>query len=319
MNYHPRGTPFPRRKTEPHSLCYPTFQALPGTLPTAPALCQEQSTAPALCQEQSTASHAERPRDRRSRPLDPLPFPNTGGDSINLSTLRQPSQVGILDSCPFGMGGFTWTGQAWRIRIPPSSVIYAGMSETNNVLEFLAMAITLWLIILDCVALDLTDECILGLGDNTSAICWIFQSTRLPPKSAYYAPVQLIARKVARLTTESQQCLCAQHLKGGSTFISDWLLFTTQTRDGKTNPVAFDDPADDLLTNQFHSSFPQLIPQHFEISPLPEEILSFVDNLADGMWASALLSCGHSSGSFCGKRVSHGWRRCRRGRRQGTS
>jgi hypothetical protein len=41
--------------------------------------------------------------------------------------------------------------------------------------------------------------------------------------------------------------------------------------------VAFDDPADDILTHRFHSSFPQLIPQHFEISPLPDEILSFVE------------------------------------------
>jgi hypothetical protein len=158
----------------------------------------------------------------------------------------------------------------------PSSVVY-GMSEAKNVLEFLAMAITLWLIILDCAARDFTGECILGLGDNTSAIGWIFRSTCLPPESPYYAPVQLIARKVAGLTAESQQCLCAQHLKGGSNFISDWLLFTTQARDGKTNPVAFGDPANDLLINQFHSSFPQLIPQHFEISPLPEEILSFVE------------------------------------------
>jgi hypothetical protein len=41
------------------------------------------------------------------------------GISMNLLTLRQPSQVRISDSCPFGMGGFTWTGQAWRICIPP--------------------------------------------------------------------------------------------------------------------------------------------------------------------------------------------------------
>ncbi len=198
------------------------------------------------------------------------------GISMNLLTLRRPSQVGISDSCPFGMGGFTWTGRAWRIKIPPSSAIY-GMSEANNVLEFLAMAVTIWLNILDCAAQGLTSECILGLGDNTSAIGWIFRSTRLPPDSAYYAPVQLIARKIARLTTESRQCLCSQHLKGGSNFIADWLSFTTQTRDGKTNPVAFDDPADDLLTQRFHSSFPQLIPQHFEISPLPDEILSFVE------------------------------------------
>jgi hypothetical protein len=97
------------------------------------------------------------------------------GISVNLLMLCQPSQVRIMDSCPFCMGGFTWTERAsWRIRIPPSSVIY-GMSEANNVLKFLAIAITLWLIIWDCAARDLTGECILGLGDNTSAIGWIFQ------------------------------------------------------------------------------------------------------------------------------------------------
>jgi hypothetical protein len=139
---------------------------------------------------------------------------------MNLLTLRRPSQVGILDTCPFGMGGFTWTGQAWRIRISPSSIIY-GVLEANNVLEFLAMAITIWLIILDCAARDLTNECILGLGDNTSAIGWIFRSTCLRSESAYYAPVQFLARKVARLTTELQQCLCVRHLQGGSDFIPD--------------------------------------------------------------------------------------------------
>jgi hypothetical protein len=201
------------------------------------------------------------------------------GISMNLLTLRRPSQVGISDSCPFfGLGGFTWSGRAWRIRIPPSSVIY-GVSEANNVLEFLAMAVTIWLIVLECAARGLVDECILGLGDNTSAIGWIFRSTRLPPDSPYYSPVQLIARKVAILTTESHQCLCSQHLKGGSNFIADWLSFTNQTRDGKTNPVAFDDPADDILSNRFHSSFPQLIPQHFTISPLPDEIISFVEQV----------------------------------------
>jgi hypothetical protein len=198
------------------------------------------------------------------------------GISMNLLTLRRPSQVGISDSCPFGMGGFTWNGRAWRIRIPTSSTIY-GVSEANNVLEFLAMAVTIWIILLDCARSGLNDECILSLGDNTSAIGWIFRSTRLPPDSPYYAPVQIIARKVALLVTESRQGLCSQHLKGGNNFIADWLSFTTQTRDAKQNPVAFDDPTDDILTDRFHSAFPQLIPQRFKISPLPEEILSFVE------------------------------------------
>jgi hypothetical protein len=174
-----------------------------------------------------------------------------------LLTLHWPSQVRILDSCPFGMGEFIRTGGAWRIRIPPSSVIY-GVSKAK------AIAITIWLIILDCVGHNLTNKCILRLGDNTSAIGWISQSACLPLESAYYAPIQFLVRNVACLITELQQCLYAQHLKGGSNFVLDWLSFTTQTANGKTNPLAFDDPADDLLTNGFHSSFPQLVPPAFQ-------------------------------------------------------
>jgi hypothetical protein len=200
------------------------------------------------------------------------------GISMNLLTLRRPSQVGISDSCPFGMGGFTWSGRAWRLQIPPSSTIY-NVSEANNVLEFLAMAVTIWLIILDCDAQGLLDECVLSLGDNTSAIGWIFRSTRLKPESPYYEPVQIIARKVALLVTTSKQCLCSQHLKGSSNFIADWLSFTDQLRDNKSNPVAFDNPDDETLTHRLHSAAPQLIPQHFAISPLPDEILSFVERV----------------------------------------
>jgi hypothetical protein len=120
-------------------------------------------------------------------------------------------------------------------------------------------------------------ECILSLGDNTLAIGWIFRSTQLPQDLPYYLPVPLISRKVALLISKSQQGLCSQHLKGESNNVPDWLSFTDQTQDGKQNPVTFDNPADDLLTHRFHSSVPQLIPQHFKISPLPDKILSFVE------------------------------------------
>jgi hypothetical protein len=198
------------------------------------------------------------------------------GISMNLLTLRTPSQLCLSDSCPFGLGGFSWTGRAWRARIPRACLLY-GVSEANNVLEFLAMAVTLWLVLIECDSLGLTDECILSLGNNTSAIGWIFRSSRLKRDSPYYAPVQLIAWKVALLVNASSQGLCSQHLKGEWNHVPDWLSFTTQTRDGKANPVAFDDPDDATLTHRLHSLVPQLLPQDFKISPLPEEILSFVE------------------------------------------
>jgi hypothetical protein len=198
------------------------------------------------------------------------------GIPMNLLTLRTPSRLGISDSCPYGLGGFSWSGRAWRIQIPQQSCLY-GVSEANNVLEFLAMAITIWLIVQECNELSIRDECILSLGDNTSAVGWLFRSSRLPPESPYYGPVQLIARKVALLITQSGQCLCSQHIKGSSNHVADWLSFTHQTRDGKLNPLAHDSPSDEQLTHRFHSFTPQLIPLSFEISPLPDEILSFAE------------------------------------------
>jgi hypothetical protein len=211
------------------------------------------------------------------------------GISMNLLTLRTPSRLGISDSCPYGMGGFSWSGRAWRIQIPPTSCLY-GVSEANNVLEFLAMAVTIWIIVKECATLSLKDDCILSLGDNTSAVGWLFRSSRLPVDSPYYAPVQLIARKVALLITKSGQCLCSQHIKGSHNHVADWLSFTHQTRDGKPNPLAHDSPCDDQLTHRFHSFVPQLIPPSFEISPLPDDISSFVE-LALRTAESSLTRC----------------------------
>jgi hypothetical protein len=54
------------------------------------------------------------------------------GISLNSLTLRQPSQIGLSDSCPFGMGGFTWTGRAWRLRIPKPACFTASPKQTTS-------------------------------------------------------------------------------------------------------------------------------------------------------------------------------------------
>ena len=61
--------------------------------------------------------------------------------------------------------------------------------------------------------------------------------------------------------------------------MANLLSFTYQRRDGKFNPVASDCPSDDLLTQRFHLFAPQLIPEVFKLSPLPEEILSFATHV----------------------------------------
>ena len=196
------------------------------------------------------------------------------GISMNQMTIRQPSKICWSDSCPFGIGGFLLSGRAWRIRIPESSPIY-GLDIANNVLEFLGMMVTIWLVLIECEENGSEQECILALGDNTSAIGWLFKSGKLPIDSPYYKAVQLIARKLARLVTGSSHCLASQHIKGDKNTVSDLLSFAGDTR-GEPHPLAPDFPSDSLLTDRFHSCIPQLIPVGFNISPLPNEISCFV-------------------------------------------
>ena len=61
--------------------------------------------------------------------------------------------------------------------------------------------------------------------------------------------------------------------------ISDWLLFdgTSRIENGKpkANPIAYDCPSKKVVTHHILSAFPQLVPKGFQVSQLPEEILSF--------------------------------------------
>ena len=177
------------------------------------------------------------------------------------------------------MGGFNWTGRAWRLAIPPTSPLY-GDCTANNFLEFLAMAVTIWLVLIDCDTLGLHHECILGLGDNTSALCWLFKSSHIQPNTKYHDAVLLVARKLALLITESSHCLASQHIPGNANTVSDLLSFQADDRvseyNGKRHPLAPTPISNDELTERFHSFLPQLIPQAFDICQLPSEVASFV-------------------------------------------
>jgi len=56
--------------------------------------------------------------------------------------------------------------------------------------------------------------CLLVLGDNTSAISWIFKSSRVRKNSKYYPTVKYIARTLARKTIEANAQICSQHIAG---------------------------------------------------------------------------------------------------------
>jgi hypothetical protein len=58
------------------------------------------------------------------------------------------------------------------------SPIY-GVDIENNVLKFLGIAVTVLLATIKCAKLGGKQACILALGDNTSAIGWLYKSSKL--------------------------------------------------------------------------------------------------------------------------------------------
>ena len=184
------------------------------------------------------------------------------------------------------MGGF-----GWRLSIHPGSPIYDD-DTANNALEFLGLAITLWLSIKECESLGLTDELILILSDNTSAISWIRNSSKLYDDSHYKPTVNFIARKIAEIVLSSKNFIVSQHLPGTKNVISDWLSYEGEERSVqgivKENPIAFDCPPNDVVTHRILTSFPQLVPKDFKVCHLPREILSFAQRAVQILESSTI-------------------------------
>ena len=132
------------------------------------------------------------------------------GVSLNLLVTRQPDRICWSDSCPYGIGGYTLSGRAWRIQIPRSSIIH-GSKKVNNLLEFLGMVINIWL---TCQEVGSEHSCILAIGDNTSAIGWLHSTSCLDPTWEAHGAHLMVARKVASILMHHKCCLASQHLKG---------------------------------------------------------------------------------------------------------
>ena len=88
------------------------------------------------------------------------------GVSLNLLVHRKPTRLGASDSCPVGLGGYSFSGRAWRVRIPKDSKLRQG-SKANNVLEFLAMVVTVWIMCEESPRGE--HDCLLQLGDGTTS------------------------------------------------------------------------------------------------------------------------------------------------------
>ena len=86
---------------------------------------------------------------------------------------------------------------------------YLVVLVSNNLLEFIAEIVCIWLDMLED-KMDL-DNCCLALGDNASAVGWIYKSnfcneTQIQRKEVAY--------HLASLCIDYDVCICAQHFKG---------------------------------------------------------------------------------------------------------
>jgi hypothetical protein len=196
------------------------------------------------------------------------------GISINLLVIRTPTKIAWSDSCPFGLGGYTLSGWAWRLKIP-EGCIFRGDDTVNNVLEFLGMSVSVLLLIQESKEDGEDFPCLMVLGDNTSAISWLFKSGRVPRTSKYYKAVKAIARHIARSVMAAHAKLCSQHLAGELNTVADILSFEGNCR-SKVEPLTKDCPDDETLTQRIHNCHSQVVPIGFRIRPIPSDVESFV-------------------------------------------
>jgi len=180
----------------------------------------------------------------------------TRGISLNLVTFRRPSFVCWSDACPQGLGGYDFMGRAWRFPIPEefrSAVLYQ-----NNSLEFLASLVSVWVAISKNYAES--EMCFLALGDNSSAVGWLHKANVDDTKNY---PLHIAARKYGEILLQADCCVYGQHIRGIYNNVADALSRKSELSDKD-------------LTSYILSNFSSQVPNYLTISPLPQEISSWV-------------------------------------------
>jgi hypothetical protein len=85
------------------------------------------------------------------------------GINMNLISFRRPTHIYRSNSCPYGLGGHSHEGFAWRLELPEDCRFQA----SNNLLEFIASIITPWI---DLISKRLRPgDCALSMTDSTTS------------------------------------------------------------------------------------------------------------------------------------------------------
>ena len=89
------------------------------------------------------------------------------GIDMNLIAFRKPTHVYWLNSCPFGLGGYSDKGFSWHFEIPADLRFCA----SNNLLEYITLIITPWV---DMLSGHLNRvNCTLFMTDSSTSAGWL--------------------------------------------------------------------------------------------------------------------------------------------------
>jgi hypothetical protein len=180
--------------------------------------------------------------------------------------------------CPAGLGGYSNQGHAWRFQIPANLQFRA----MNNLLKYLAAIITPWINLLNCRLKS--GDCTLSMTDSTTAEGWM---QKLNFDKSGEDPIQ--ASVCADAARHHAKLFMGANIKG----YSQWFA-------GKLNNVLdalswYWHRDDNKLTSILCLHFPQQMPTHFEISPLPREISSWLISLLQRLPVNEQLQEEHKT------------------------
>jgi hypothetical protein len=200
------------------------------------------------------------------------------GINLNLIAFRQPTHVYRSDSCLDGLGGYSHEGFGWRFYLPNNLKFRA----SNNLLEHLTAIITLWI---EIIAGRLKKgDCALLMTNSTTSEGWLQKSNFIEDgKDPIQATIRLeVAHLHATHYLSNEIREYSQWFRGADNNVAD-----TLSRDNNRT--------DDELTQILRSHCPSQLPQHFEIVPLPNKIVSWLTSLLLRLPAKQQLVETHST------------------------
>jgi hypothetical protein len=185
-----------------------------------------------------------------------LAFLSSAGKGIDMNnlTFRHPTHVSRVDASEHGLGGYSLvTGKAWRFEIPTHLRLRASLNSLEHLASYIQLAF-------EAATSGIPPSSVILTGtDSTTATGWLHRSS-FDDSTPDDPPLRLwVARATARLLLDHSSTLFSKWFPGKENEVADSLSRDHHIPNAALHPL--------LL-----SSFPDQMPPHFEICPLPQKL-----------------------------------------------